>query len=78
MCTHYTCVHIIVDGSKDAEIHCLKAGEVATLGAPGITGTTCKLLQEYESDEEDPFASLDKEDVGELNQNKLLIDTDSD
>ena len=60
-----------------AEIHCLKAGEVATLTAPAITDDTCKLLQEDESTEEDPFAILDEGNKGELEQNKLLIDADS-
>ena len=67
-----------VDGTEDAEIRCLKAGEVATLAAPATTDATRKLLQEDESDEEDPFSSLDEEDEGELEQNELLIDTDSD
>ena len=78
MRTHYTCVHIIVDGSEDAdEIHCLKDGEDATLAPPAITDATRKLLQEIESDEEDQFASLGEEGR-ELEQNELLIDTDSD
>ena len=44
---------------------------------PCNTYATRKLLQEDESNEEDPFASLDKEDGG-LEQNKLVIDIDSD
>ena len=48
-CTHYTCVHIIVDGSDVAEIH-VSIGEVATLTAPAITDAIRKLLQEDESD----------------------------
>ena len=56
----------------------LKAGEVATLGSPAITDATRKLLQEDESDEEDLFASLDEEDEGDLKQNELVIDIDSD
>ena len=47
------------------------------LAAPAITDFTCKLLQEDESNEEVPFASVDKEDEGELEQNKLVIYTDS-
>ena len=56
----------------------LKAGKVATLASPAITEANCKLLQEDESDEEDLFASLNKEDEGDLEQNKLLVDTDTD
>ena len=59
-----------VDGSEDAEIYCLKAGEVVP---PAITDFTSKLLQEDESDEEDPFASVDKEDDEELEQNELHV-----
>ena len=47
------------------------------LVAPSITNLTRKLLQEDESDEEDRFASMDEEDMGELEQNKLVIYTDS-
>ena len=61
-------ISVNVDGSEDAEIYCLKAGEVAALAAPAITYFTRKLLQEDESDEEDPFANVDKEDEGELEQ----------
>ena len=38
-----------MDGSEGGdEIHCLKAGEVATLAIPAITDGSCKLLQEDE------------------------------
>ena len=67
---HSCGISVNVDSSEDAEIHCLKAGEVAALATPAITDFTCKLLQEDESDE-DPFASMDKEDEGKLEQNKL-------
>ena len=70
-------ISVNVDGSEDAEIHCLKAGEVAALAAPAITDLTRRLLQEDESDE-DPFASVDEEDEGDLEQNELVIYTDSD
>ena len=39
-------ISVNVDGSEDAEIYCLKAGEVAALAAPAITDFTRKLLQE--------------------------------
>ena len=68
-----------MDGSEDAdEIYCLKAGKVTTLAVPAITDASRKLLQEDESNEEDPFACPGMEDEGELEQNELLTDTDSD
>ena len=48
------------------------------LAAPAITDFTCKFLQEDESNEEYLFSSVDKEDDGELQQNELVIYTDSD
>ena len=72
--THYTCVHIIVNGSENAdEIHCFKDGEDATLTAPAITDVTRKLLQEIESDEEDLFASLGEEERANSNKMNLLL-----
>ena len=47
------------------------------LAAPAITDFTRKLLQEDESDEEDPFANVGEEDEGELEQNELVVYTDS-
>ena len=42
-------ISVNVEGSEDAEIYCLKAGEVAALAAPAIIDFTCKVLQEDES-----------------------------
>ena len=47
------------------------AGQVTTLAASAIANATYKLLEENESDEEGPFATLnEEEDEGELEQNK--------
>lgn len=70
-------ISVNVDGSEDVEIHCLKAGQEAALAAPAITDLTRRLLQEDESDE-DPFAGVDEEDEEELEQNELVIYTNSD
>ena len=70
-------IFVNVDGSEDAEIYCLKGDGVAALAGPATTDFTRKLLQEDESDEKDPFASVDEEDEGELEQNELVIYTDS-
>ena len=64
-------IFVNVDNSEGAEIYCLKAGEVAALDVPAITDFTRRLLQEDESNKEDPFASVDEEDEGELEQNEL-------
>ena len=58
----------LINRSEDVEIHSLKVGEVAALATPVITDLTHKLLEEDEIDEEDLFASVDKEDEGELEQ----------
>ena len=71
-------ISVNVDGSEGTEIYCLKAGEVAPWAALVIPDFTRKLLQEDESNEEDPFASVDEEDKEEVEQNKLVIYTDSD
>ena len=75
---HSCSISVNVDGSEDAEIYCLKAGEVAALAAPATTEFTRKLLQEDGSDKEDSFASVDEEDEGELEQNELVVYTDND
>ena len=67
-------ISVNVDGSEDAEIYCLKAGDDAALAAPATTDFAQKLLQEDGSDEQDPFANVE----GELEQNELVIYTHND
>ena len=54
-------ISLNVIGFENAEIHCLQAGEVATLAAPSIADLTRKLLQEDEGNQKDPFTSVDNE-----------------
>ena len=70
---HSCGIFVNVDGSEDVEIYCHKDGEVAALAALAIIDFTCELLQEDEGDKEDPFASVDEEDEGELEHNQLVI-----
>ena len=65
----------LTNRSEDVEVHTLEVGEVTSLAAPVNTDFTHKLLQEDEIDEEDLFASVDKEDEGELEQNEPVIYT---
>ena len=59
-------ISVNLDGSEDAEIYWLRLVKLLPLTDPAFTDFTCKLLQEDESDEEDPFVSVDEEDDREL------------
>ena len=64
-----------VDGTKDASIHCLKSGGVASEALPTITENTPTLLSEAQRQDNnrDPFTDLD-DDEKELETKELLVE----
>ena len=71
-----------VDGTEDANIHCLKSGGVASDVLPTITENTATLLSEAQRQrsllrlrDRDTFADLDDDDDDEeLETNELLVE----
>ena len=65
-------ISVVVDGSEDGDIHCLKSGEVAADAAEEIHQLTTEMLASQPDDEdEDPFADLNS-DENELETNQLV------